>query len=149
MGAGKVFTTIDRFVFIYPFIFIQNKMAFEVEGKLHRVFPTEQKTASFQAREFVLEIPDGNYPQFVKFQAVQERCSLLDGFQEGERLKVSFDLRGREWQGKFFTSLNAWRIDRAGAETSSSAEKFPADPFPNYSDAPPPPAATGNDDLPF
>ena len=46
-------------------------MAFEVEGKLYRIFPTEQKTASFQAREFVLEVPDGNYPQYVKFQVVQ------------------------------------------------------------------------------
>ncbi|HMX38764.1 MAG TPA: DUF3127 domain-containing protein, partial [Saprospiraceae bacterium] len=38
-------------------------MAFEVEGKLHRIFQTEQKSGSFQAREFVLEVPDGNYPQ--------------------------------------------------------------------------------------
>lgn len=121
-------------------------MAFEVEGKLHKVFPTEQKTASFQAREFVIEIPDGNYPQLVKFQAVQERCGLLDTFKEGEKIKVSFDLRGREWQGKYFTSLNAWRLDRvnegAGAETQ---EQFPADPFPNYSEAPP----MDTNDLPF
>lgn len=135
-------------------------MAFEVEGKLHRLFPTEQKSASFTAREFVLEIPDGNYPQLVKFQAVQDRCALLDSFREGERIKVSFDLRGREWNGKYLTNLNAWRIDRAGEEGSSeggggnrnsSAAKtdnnFPADPFPNYGDAPP---ATGNlEDLPF
>ncbi len=127
-------------------------MAFEVEGKLHRIFPTEQKTASFQAREFVLEIPDGNYPQFVKFQVVQDKCSVLDQYKEGERLKVSFDLRGREWQGKYFTSLNAWRIDRAGAADEPAAqggggEHFPADPFPNYTDSPQ--TNTANDDLPF
>jgi single-strand DNA-binding protein len=123
-------------------------MAYEVEGKLHRVFPMEQKTASFQAREFVIEIPDGNYPQLVKFQAVQERCAILDNYKEGERVKVSFDLRGREWQGKYFTSLNAWRIDRAGedgAQTSAATEQFPADPFPSYSDSP----QVDNNDLPF
>ncbi len=127
-------------------------MAFEVEGKLHRIFPTEQKSASFQAREFVLEIPDGNYPQLVKFQAVQDRCSTLDNFNEGDRVKVSFDLRGREWNGKYLTNLNAWRIDRAeggGANTTAAAdERFPADPFPNYSETPPPPT-TNMDDLPF
>lgn len=126
-------------------------MAFEVEGKLHRIFPTEQKTASFQAREFVLEIPDGNYPQFVKFQVVQDKCASLDQFREGERLKISFDLRGREWQGKYFTSLNAWRVDRAGAAEatapSSGDESFPPDPFPNYTEAPQNNPA--NDDLPF
>jgi single-strand DNA-binding protein len=125
-------------------------MAFEVEGKLHRLFPTEQKSASFSAREFVLEIPDGNYPQLVKFQAVQDRCALLDSYREGDMLKVSFDLRGREWNGKYLTNLNAWRIDRAGegggGKTAAAADEgFPADPFPNYNDAPP----VSTDDLPF
>lgn len=125
-------------------------MAFEVEGKLHRLFPTEQKSASFQAREFVLEIPDGNYPQLVKFQAVQDRCAMLDNFNEGDRIKVSFDLRGREWNGKYLTNLNAWRIERAGAADATSSapadERFPADPFPDYSNTPPP---ANMDDLPF
>ena len=126
-------------------------MAFEVEGKLHRIFQTEQKSTSFSAREFVLEIPDGNYPQLVKFQAVQERCSLLDTFGEGDHVKVSFDLRGREWNGKYLTNLNAWRIERAGegAEHTPTrqTENFPADPFPNFNDAPP---TGGNfEDLPF
>ena len=128
-------------------------MAFEVEGKLHKLYPTEQKSASFTAREFVLEIPDGNYPQLVKFQAVQDRCALLDSYQEGDRIKVSFDLRGREWNGKYLTNLNAWRIDRAGEESGSvrsataADNSFPADPFPSYGDAPP---AVGNlEDLPF
>ena len=125
-------------------------MAFEVEGKLHRIFPTEQKSQSFQAREFVLEVPDGNYPQLVKFQAVQDRCALLDNFNEGDRIKVSFDLRGREWNGKFLTNLNAWRIERAGeGENTASGtanERFPADPFPDYTNTPPP---ANMDDLPF
>lgn len=121
-------------------------MAFEVEGKLHRLFPTEQKSASFSAREFVLEIQDGNYPQLIKFQAVQERCALLDNFKEGDQIKVAFDLRGREWNGKYLTNLNAWRIDKAGSGSEKSADAdFPADPFPNYSDAPP----ASMDDLPF
>ena len=126
-------------------------MAFEVEGKLHRIFPTEQKTATFQAREFVLEVPDGNYPQLVKFQAVQERCGLLDNYNEGDTVKVSFDLRGREWNGKYLTNLNAWRIEQAAGNGGSNNaatgadENFPADPFPDYNSAPPP----GTDDLPF
>lgn len=133
-------------------------MAFEVEGRLHRLFATEQKSSSFQTREFVLEIPDGNYPQLIKFQAVQDRCAMLDRFSEGDQVKVSFDLRGREWNGKYLTNLNAWRIEsgtgEAGQSSSggsksaqSASENFPADPFPNYSEAPPPPP--GMDDLPF
>ncbi len=125
-------------------------MAFEVEGKLHRIFPTEQKSQSFQAREFVLEVPDGNYPQLVKFQAVQDRCAVLDNFTEGDRVKVSFDLRGREWNGKYLTNLNAWRVERAGESSGNTSEtnseRFPADPFPDYTNTPPP---ANMDDLPF
>jgi len=134
-------------------------MAFEITGTLHRLFPTEQKSGSFQAREFVLEVPDGNYPQLVKFQAVQDRCAMLDQFSEGEMIKVSFDLRGREWQGKYFTNLNAWRIEKgtgeAGAESTTtpskqssggSDENFPSNPFPEMKE---PPANTSFDDLPF
>jgi single-strand DNA-binding protein len=139
---------------------VNNKMAFEVEGRLHRIFPTEQKSASFSAREFVLEVPDGNYPQLIKFQTVQDKCAQLDHYREGERVKVSFDLRGREWNGKFLTNLNAWRIDRGSAEEdgggngggaqNTAAHNFPADPFPNYTDAPPATGTGGNmDDLPF
>ena len=129
-------------------------MAFEVEGKLHRIFPTEQKSTSFSAREFVLEVQDGNYPQLIKFQAVQDRCALLDNLREGEQVKVSFDLRGREWNGKYLTNLNAWRIEVAGAATAAgnttapatADERFPADPFPDYNNTPPP---ANMDDLPF
>ena len=81
-------------------------MALDITGKLHKVFETEQKTESFKAREFVIETA-GEYPQFVKFQLTQDRCAIVDSYKEGDALKVHFDLRGREWQGKYFTNLNA------------------------------------------
>jgi single-strand DNA-binding protein len=70
-------------------------MAFEVSGKIIKILPVESKSATFQTREFVIEIPDGNYTQFVKFQLTQDRCGLVDAFKEGDSVKVSFNLRGR------------------------------------------------------
>ena len=108
-------------------------MSFEVEGKLHKIYPAENKSGSFQAREFVIEVESGQYPQMVKFQLVQDRCSLIDDYAEGDAIKVHFDLRGREWQGKYFTNLNAWRLDRPAAvektaapRVSSEDEAFPS-----------------------
>lgn len=95
-------------------------MNFEIEGNLHKIFDTENKSNSFQTREFVIST-DGTYPQFVKFQLTQDKCSLIDNFAEGEKIKVSFDLRGREWQGKYFTNLNAWKIDKTTANTGYQA----------------------------
>ncbi|MCG8328877.1 MAG: DUF3127 domain-containing protein [Chitinophagales bacterium] len=122
-------------------------MSFEVVGKLHKKFDTENKTDTFQAREFVIEV-DGNYPQFVKFQLVQDRCSLVDNYEEGEMINVHFDLRGREWNGKYFTNLNAWRVDKAGSAESTPPPAAPEgnSSFPAATDEPP---AAADDDLPF
>lgn len=92
-------------------------MSFEIEGKLHKKFETESKTATFQAREFVILISEDNYPQYIKFQLTQDRCALVDNFEEGQGIKVHFDLRGREWNEKYFTNLNAWRVEKVEENT--------------------------------
>lgn len=97
-------------------------MALDITGKLHKVFDTEQKTESFKAREFVIET-QGEYPQFVKFQLTQDRCALIDNYKEGDDLKVHFDLRGREWQGKYFTNLNAWKIEAEGGMSQPAPQE--------------------------
>ena len=102
-------------------------MALDITGRLHKVFDTEQKTESFKAREFVIET-QGEYPQFVKFQLTQDRCDLIENYKEGDGLKVHFDLRGREWQGKYFTNLNAWKIESEGdMSRPASDENFSQD----------------------
>lgn len=98
-------------------------MSFEVDGKLHKVFDTESKTQTFQAREFVIEIGEGQYPQYIKFQLTQDRCGLIENYEVGSMIKVYFDLRGREWNEKYFTNLNAWRI--ANAEGNNTAPPSP------------------------
>lgn len=123
-------------------------MSYEIQAKLHKKFDTEQKTETFRAREFVLvEDEGGNYPQYIKFQLTQDRCELIDAYNEGDQIKVFFDLRGREWQGKYFTNLNAWRITAPeNAAGGGATESFPEDPFPSTEDAP---KSEDFDDLPF
>lgn len=131
-------------------------MSFEVEGKLHKIYPAENKSGSFQAREFVIEVESGQYPQMVKFQLVQDRCSLIDDYAEGDMIKVHFDLRGREWQGKYFTNLNAWRLDRPSKAEKSTAPVSSGEDdgaFPSVSDERMGGGGTSSskdmDDLPF
>ena len=115
-------------------------MSFEINGKLIKKFDVESKSATFQARDFVIETIDDRYPQMIKFQLTQDRCSVIDPFTEGDQLKVYFDLRGREWNEKYFTNLNAWKIENAGASANpavpapTTAESLPTeDPFANVS----------------
>jgi single-strand DNA-binding protein len=103
-------------------------MTFEIEGVLHKIYDTESKSSSFQTREFVITT-EGTYPQFVKFQLTQDKCGIVDGYREGEKIKVFFDLRGREWQGKYFTNLNAWKLEKSTlAQSSFSDTSMPSEP---------------------
>lgn len=110
-------------------------MSFETEGTVHKVFDTENKTDTFQAREFVIK-QEGNYPQFIKFQLTQDRCDLINKYKEGDKVKVSFDLRGREWNERFFTNLNAWRIEAAAATTETVEATGPPQTFDPLDTAP-------------
>lgn len=132
-------------------------MSFEIEGLLHKKYETESKSATFQAREFVIQT-DGQYPQYVKFQLTQDKCSLIDSYNEGTKIKVNFDLRGREWNEKFFTNLNAWKV--SAAQDVAAAAPPPAAGMSdfsgineNYAQTPATPAASNKtedfDDLPF
>ncbi|MBY5957225.1 DUF3127 domain-containing protein [Membranicola marinus] len=123
--------------------------SFEISGKLFKKFETEQKTQSFSAREFVLEVNDNNYMQLIKFQLTQDRCGLLDPFEEGSEVKVHFDLRGREWNGKYFTNLNAWKLE---AHQPGNTGGFPEEEDFVFNDEPPEinqNQPTPDDDLPF
>jgi hypothetical protein len=141
-------------VFIFHFInnnkFIE--MSFEVEAKLFKKFDTAQITDTFKKREFVVEL-DGAYPQYVIFQLTQDRCGLLDAYNEQEKINVYFDLRGREWRSpkgelKYFNSLNAWKLEKpvVEQENTANAPTGSDNSFPNAADEQ---NFEDNDDLPF
>lgn len=120
-------------------------MSFNIQGKLHKKFETESKTASFQTREFVIQTQE-QYPQFIKFQLTQDRCSAIDAYNEGEMINVYFDLRGREWQEKYFTNLQAWKIEKVSESNSPAGGDLVKD---SGSEDAFSAAAENFDDLPF
>ncbi|MBX3101784.1 MAG: DUF3127 domain-containing protein [Bacteroidetes bacterium] len=97
--------------------------SFTLQGTLHDVLDTQDVSATFRKREFVVAVTEQgnsrNFMQLIKFEATQDRCDLLDSFRPGEPVEVAFNLKGREWvspkgEKKYFTTLDAWRVQRAG-----------------------------------
>jgi single-strand DNA-binding protein len=126
--------------------------SFEVEGKLHEVFQTMQRTETFKTREFIVEELEGQYPQVISFQVTQDRCVLVDNYKVGDHVKVSFNIKGRAWskdgRSGYITTLEAWRIERVGGSTQAAPQ--PASPAAAPQNAPVAPAAPeASDDLPF
>jgi len=76
-----------------------------------------QVSDKFAKREFVIK-EDGQYPQEILFQCVQDKCSLIDLFNEGETVKVTFAIQGKrhdkDGKSNWFNNLNAYKLDKVG-----------------------------------
>jgi hypothetical protein len=129
----------------------------DIKGKLLEKSETANVTASFKKREFVVEFAENpQYPEYVKFELIQDKCDLLNDFEPGQEIEVHFNLKGRKWtdpkgEVKYFNSLQAWRILPVGAQSASSTGSS------SSTGAVPPPAeepewlsaSSEDDDLPF
>jgi len=123
-------------------------MALEIEGKLKEMLPErsgEGRNGHWSVIDFVIEVP-GQFPRDVAFSVWNNRIDLST-LQMGENLKVSFDAQSRKSQttGGYFTSLTAWKIEKAGAVAPAAAPvaagAAPAGPVEQ--------PQAGGDDLPF
>lgn len=87
----------------------------ELQGRIKLISQAQTFGSGFQKREIVITTEE-QYPQHVMFEFTQDKCALLDNFRLGQLVKISFNVRGREWvnpQGetKYFNSLQGWRIE--------------------------------------
>lgn len=121
--------------------------SFELTGTLKVLEDTQTFASGFSKREFVIEVPDGKYPQMVKFETVRDKIDLLSDLQIGDELKVTFDIRGNEYKGRYYVNLNAWKIESPGRSSStSSLEDPPSSAFDSRFDNEADPT---DDDIPF
>jgi len=89
---------------------------FNIKGEIKVIGEAIQITETFRKRDFVIVDNSSQYPQYISFQLTQDRCSVIDGFKQGQEVVVSFNIRGREWTDqegnmKYFNSLDVCRIE--------------------------------------
>src|SRR3990167_6397985 len=102
----------------------------EVQGKIKMIGETQTVgSGGFRKRELVVTTEE-QYPQHVLVEFVQDKTDLLNNYQVGQNVKVSINLRGREWvnpQGetKYFNSIQGWRIEKMQPEASVTGQMPP------------------------
>lgn len=84
---------------------------YETAGKLKWIGDTQSFPSGFTKREFVVTTAADKYPQDLKFEVVKDKCSILDGFKEGSDVRVNFDIRGNEYNGKYYVNLACWKLE--------------------------------------
>lgn len=89
-------------------------MSYILEGTVKFVDDTKTFGTNFTKREIVVtgsKGPDDKYPQHIKFTLIKDKVHLADSLQSGQRVKVHFDIRGNEHNGRYYVDLQAWKIE--------------------------------------
>jgi len=123
---------------------------YEFTGTVKKILPVFNASSGFSKQEIVVTSEDDRYPQDVVFEFVKEKMALLEDIREADRVRLSFDLRGREYNERFFVNLSGWRIEKldgSGSSAAASDDAMPADNFGTPPDLDDPDAL--GDDLPF
>jgi len=139
----------------------------EIEGRIIRKLPVQSgqgARGAWSRQDFVLEYQDGNFPAQACFTAWSEdKVRDLERFQVGDPVKVSFNVRAREYGGRWYNDLRVWKLGAPGAAAPAAPAAAPEAPAYGASAAPASyaPAPTlddlpadfvdenGNEDLPF
>ena len=135
-------------------------MAMELEGRIVRKLSVQSGNSprgTWSKQEFIFEYQEGNYPSQVCMNVWgEDKVKDLEKYQIGDKVKVSFNLSSREYNGRWYTDVRAWRIEMAAPAQTSAAPAYAA---PSYS-APAQPTAPlptaddmsspfSDEDLPF
>ncbi|MEM1187839.1 MAG: DUF3127 domain-containing protein [Pseudomonadota bacterium] len=115
-------------------------MAYELSGKIKLIQDPRTFDSGFTKREMVVVVEDGRYPQEINLEFVQEKVALLDDLQPGQDVTVSFDIRGREYNGRYFNNLQGWKVEVLGENPGAGDSDEP--PYPTPEDF-------GDQDIPF
>lgn len=117
----------------------------DIIGIVHEIGALQQVSETFKKRDLIIEYAENpTYPEYVRFEALQDKTALFDSLKVGDQVTVHFNLRGRPYTDKagkvsYFNSLVAWRIDGGEKQDKPSAA----------ASAQPVSATAEEDDLPF
>lgn len=123
----------------------------EIKGRVHEIGDVQVVTDTFKKRDLIVEYAENpQYPEFLRFEATQDRTSIFDNLSPGDEVEVSFNLRGRPWTNKegvttYFNSLVAWRVTTLSAATPQSGTGAGPGDLPLADDL----TEGADDDLPF
>lgn len=121
---------------------------YEFVGIVKKIGDVQTFPSGFSKRELVVTSEGERFPQDVMFEFLKEKADLLESINEADRVKVFFDIGGREYNGRYFNSLKAWKIEKVGDTAQAGPEPAVAAPAPGR---PPMPQDVVDDDdnLPF
>ena len=118
----------------------------ELSGKIIQLLPEksgESAKGPWRKQEYILET-EGQYPKQVCFMAWSDKIDEF-AIKEGENLVVSVDLESREYNGRWYTDVKAWKVARSDFSADNTASYVPE----NHNDPKFEELSVLDDDIPF
>ena len=122
-------------------------MTLEIKGKIVELLPLksgQSVNGEWRKQEYVLET-DANYPKKICFMAWGDKIDQFN-INKGDQVEVSIDLESREYNGRWYTDVKAWKVSKDGLGADGSGRSDNQDGYP--------PAQSGSgsfedDEIPF
>jgi len=119
----------------------------EISGKIIAVLPLasgQGKNGTWRSQDYVLETEE-QYPRKVCFNLFNDKIDQFP-LAVNDRVNVSFDIESREYNGRWYTSIRAWKVEKSVVPASAEP---PMPPFEGGYGPIPPAESEGGSDLPF
>lgn len=126
-------------------------MALEITGKIAQILPIETgegKNGQWKKQFFVLDFMEGNYPKKVSISFWGDKTDALKGLQPGQNVKVSFNVESREYNGRWYTDVKAWRLETLDGSQQGNSNSGPGQE-PEFSSSDNQFSGGPDNDLPF
>jgi hypothetical protein len=94
----------------------------EIQGSIKVVGQTEEVGSKGFKKRLLVVTTQEQYPQQIPMDFVQDKVSLLDNFSVGDTVKVGINLRGNEYNGKYYLNAQGWRIEKVGESQAAPFE---------------------------
>lgn len=123
-------------------------MSFKVKGKILQILPEQKGTSArgeWKKQDFVIETSDDQFPKKICFTLFNDKTSSLENIKPNAEVEVSFSIESREYNEKWYSNVNAFRIERV---QEGGAPAITPPPY-SAADIPPMGDSGDNDDLPF
>lgn len=111
-----------------------------VNGEVETILPTETFASGFSKRVLVVNT-GGDYAQLIPIEFVKDKIQILDGLKAGQKVSVYVNLRGNEYNGKYYANIQGWKLEKTGDKSVGKKKGNPTQEKPYDEDM--------DDDIPF
>ena len=108
----------------------------QVKGTVETVLPLQEFDSGFKKRVLVVNDGHDKYPQLIPVEFTKDKSDLLTGLVKGQEVTAHVNIRGNEYKGKYYASIQGWRLEKGEAKSAPEPEPVPA-------------VAEEQDDIPF